>query len=277
MPTIPGGVRRVLAFLLSLATPGAGHFLFGAFRRGVAWAAGTAALGFALGFVISLNFLTVVAAVALPALAHIASALDTLRLRAPRPPWKILIAAWVGLLVGWVVLQEPLGRNARSHAQAFTVPSGAMEPTLLVGDYVMTDKARYLEGVPRRGDIIVFKYPLDERRDFIKRIVGLPGERIVVRGHRVDVNGQLLEEPYLEGRIASLADGRSCVYAFGCDTTSVPAESYFVMGDNRDNSQDSRHWGFVRRDRIVGRAFTVYWSWDRDRTSPRLDRIGRAL
>ena len=164
--------------------------------------------------------------------------------------------------------------------QAFTIPSGSMMDTLLVGDYILVNKFLYgpeipltdhrLPGLrsPARGDIIVFKYPQDEKRDFIKRIVGTPGDTVHVRGDQVFVNGKALVEPYtrkVEGPLADRGHSSYCGYAYGCEPTVVPADSYFVMGDNRNNSQDSRYWGFVKRDKIKGKAFLIYWSWDSDR------------
>jgi signal peptidase I len=163
--------------------------------------------------------------------------------------------------------------------QAFTIPSGSMMDTLLVGDYILVNKFLYGPELPlvdwrmpairdpRRGDIIVFRYPQDEKRDFIKRIVATPGERVQIRGHQVFVNGQPLQESYTKFADSPAARGVEayCGYAYGCDPTTVPPDSYFVMGDNRDNSQDSRYWGFVKRDKIKGKAFLIYWSWDGDR------------
>ena len=165
--------------------------------------------------------------------------------------------------------------------QAFTIPSGSMMDTLLVGDYILVNKFLYGPELPlidwrmpairdpRRGDIIVFKYPQDEKRDFIKRIVATPGERVQIRGHQVFVNGTPLQEPYTKyADSAGTARGGGdayCGYAYGCEPTTVPPDAYFVMGDNRDNSQDSRYWGFVKRDKIRGKAFLIYWSWDGDR------------
>jgi signal peptidase I len=161
--------------------------------------------------------------------------------------------------------------------QAFTIPSGSMMDTLLVGDYILVNKFLYGPELPltelhlpalrdpRRGDIIVFKYPQDERRDFIKRIVATAGERVQIRGHQVLVNGKALREPYTKFADSGGRGGDAyCGYAYGCEPTIVPPDSYFVMGDNRDNSQDSRYWGFVKRDKIKGKAFLIYWSWDGD-------------
>jgi signal peptidase I len=175
--------------------------------------------------------------------------------------------------------------------QAFTIPSGSMMDTLLVGDYILVNKFlygpevpftdRHVPGLrdPRRGDIVVFKYPQDEKRDFIKRIVAGPGESVQIRGAQVFVDGRPLREPYVKGADAPLPAGGStyCGYAYGCEATVVPADSYFVMGDNRDNSQDSRYWGFVKRDKIKGKAFLIYWSWDSDRHWLRWWRLGKYI
>ena len=175
--------------------------------------------------------------------------------------------------------------------QAFTIPSGSMMDTLLVGDYILVNKFLYgpevpftdthLPGlrVPQRGDIIVFRYPQDEKRDFIKRIIGTPGDAVQVRGGQVFINGEPLREPYVKRTESPLpATGQTyCGYAYGCEPTVVPPDSYFVMGDNRDNSQDSRYWGFVKRDKIKGKAFLIYWSWDSDRQWLRWRRLAHYI
>jgi signal peptidase I len=175
--------------------------------------------------------------------------------------------------------------------QAFTIPSGSMMDTLLVGDYILVNKFLYgpelpftelrVPGLrdPSRGDIIVFKYPQDEKRDFIKRIVAGPGETVQVKGAQVFVDGKPLVESYVKRNESPLPAGGQayCGYAYGCEPTVVPAHSYFVMGDNRDNSQDSRYWGFVKRDKIKGKAFLIYWSWDSDRHWLRWWRLGKYI
>jgi signal peptidase I len=176
--------------------------------------------------------------------------------------------------------------------QAFTIPSGSMMDTLLVGDYILVNKFLYgpeipltdlrLPGLrhPARGDIIVFKYPQDEKRDFIKRIVGTPGDTVQMRGHQVLVNGRAISEPYVkptDGALPATAQPGYCGYAYACEPTKVPTDAYFVMGDNRDNSQDSRYWGFVKRDKIKGKAFLIYWSWDSDRHWLRWWRLGHYI
>jgi signal peptidase I len=173
--------------------------------------------------------------------------------------------------------------------QAFTIPSGSMMETLLVDDYILVNKFLYgpelpfsdmhLPGFrkPERGDIVVFKYPADESRDFIKRIIAVGGDTVQVQDNRVKLNGRPIEEPYVRpGSIPAVPSGH-CGYLYGCEPLVVPPGSYFVMGDNRDNSQDSRYWGFVRGEKIRGKAFLIYWSWNREYHWPRWGRLGNWL
>jgi len=166
--------------------------------------------------------------------------------------------------------------------QAFKIPTGSMENNLLIGDHLLVNKfvfgpsATPIErallplGTIRRRDVIVFKYPEEPDRDFIKRVIGLPGETVELRQKKVYINGTPLDEPYVhfleppgthsaETEITS-ADVRE---RFG--PVTVPPDQYFVMGDNRDNSQDSRYWGFLRRDYVKGKALVIYWSYESDR------------
>ena len=172
--------------------------------------------------------------------------------------------------------------------QAFKIPSGSMIPTLLIGDHILVSKLAYgLQwptdcqfkvdfpplscyssttlvdfGPPQREDIIVFRYPEDEEKDFIKRIIGLPGDKIEIRNKKVYINGVVLHDQNYTQRIdPGMIDGQiSHRDNFGPIT--VPLDSYFVMGDNRDQSLDSRFWGFVKIDKIKGKAFLSYWSWN---------------
>jgi signal peptidase I len=178
--------------------------------------------------------------------------------------------------------------------QAFKIPSGSMEDTLLIGDHLLVNKFIYglqIPGVdgrfltirePQRGDILVFEFPEDrqipawqfwKRRDFIKRLIGLPGDTVEIRNKQVFINGKLLITPeavFKEG--ASIVAGRD-----NMPPIKVPAGHYFMMGDNRDRSYDSRFWGFVSNEEIKGLAFIKYWSWDSDRSLPRWGRIGRLI
>ncbi|MGW8272192.1 MAG: signal peptidase I [Thermodesulfovibrionales bacterium] len=166
--------------------------------------------------------------------------------------------------------------------QAFKIPSGSMIPTLLVGDHILVSKFIYGTRIPfsertilpvrepRKGDIIVFKYPKDPKRDFIKRVIGTPGDVIEGRNKEIYLNGEKLTEPYVRHTDSvMLLDQRD---TFG--PIKVPDGKVFVMGDNRDASLDSRFWGFVDKSQILGKAFIIYWSWNSDKYLPRVSRIG---
>jgi len=161
--------------------------------------------------------------------------------------------------------------------QAFKIPTGSMEQNLLIGDHLLvnkfvfsptaTDAERGLLPVTsiNRGDVIVFKYPEDPERDFIKRVIGLPGDVVEVRHKRVYIDGRPLDEPY----VYYLRPPSAAASPFGVadlreqyGPVTVPPSEYFVMGDNRDNSQDSRYWGFLPRDLVKGRALVIYWSYE---------------
>ena len=159
--------------------------------------------------------------------------------------------------------------------QAFKIPSGSMKTTLLVGDHILVNKFIYgiklpvvdrdlvRFGNPNHGDVIVFRYPLDTSKDFIKRVIGLPGDTIQIQDKQVFRNGQLMQEPHArhtDPRI--LSAGVSPRDNFG--PIVVPEHAVFVMGDNRDESYDSRFWKFVDRSAVLGKAFVIYWSWNQD-------------
>ena len=159
--------------------------------------------------------------------------------------------------------------------QAFKIPSGSMEDNLKIGDHIVVNKFIYgppdplLSGVlpirdVRRGDVIVFRYPEDPDEDYVKRVIGLPGETVDIRNKQVFIDGRPLDEPYvvhIDPRVLHVNNAFASRDQFGPFT--VPRDQYFAMGDNRENSQDSRYWGTVPRSMIKGRAFMVYWSFDR--------------
>jgi signal peptidase I len=156
--------------------------------------------------------------------------------------------------------------------QAFKIPSGSMEPNLLIGDHLLVNKfvsAPTLTSIEstllpietiQRGDIIVFKHPRMPERDLIKRTIGLPGETIELRERKVLVNGKPLDEPYAHF-IFNAADVPTGDPRRNFGPVTVPAEHYFMMGDNRDNSEDSRFWGFLPREHVKGKALFLYVSF----------------
>jgi signal peptidase I len=172
--------------------------------------------------------------------------------------------------------------------QAFKIPSGSMEDTLAIGDHLLVSKFMYGTKIPfvdkrvliirdpRQGDVIVFEYPEDPSKDFIKRVVGVPGDVVEGKEKKVYVNGKQYINPHeIHKEKDIIPKEMNPRDTFG--PVTVPAGSYFVMGDNRDRSYDSRFWNFVRRDQIKGLAFIKYWSWDREKHMPRFGNIGRLI
>ncbi len=180
---------------------------------------------------------------------------------------SIIIAVILALFIRtWVV-------------QAFKIPTGSMENNLLVGDHLLVDKFAFAPTLTqfertflpishiKRGDVIVFKYPVEPDRDFIKRVIGLPGETLQMRQKKIYINGKALDEPYVHflrpvnSERSELGDPRD---DYG--PVTVPPNQYFMMGDNRDNSADSRIWGFLPAEYVKGRALMIYWSYEPDET-----------
>ena len=172
--------------------------------------------------------------------------------------------------------------------QAFKIPSGSMKPTLLIGDHILVN--RFIYGIkipyfrktvlpvgdPKRGDVVVFIYPEDRSKDFIKRVVGIGGDTIEIRNKKIylnslpdnDTHGVYTDDFIIPGSIQPRDN-------FG--PVTVPRGSIFVMGDNRDQSYDSRFWGFVDLKDVLGKAFIIYWSWDRENLGIRWNRLGQIL
>lgn len=178
---------------------------------------------------------------------------------------------------------------------SFQIPSESMVPTLLVGDRLVADGWAYWGKDPQRGDVVVFDYPREPSIKYVKRLIGLPGDTVEVRGGELFLNGQLV--PQRRGGEASLGSPGwqqvEFIESLGAvehpiyrsqppmnlefGPVKVPEGQFFMMGDNRDRSSDSRVWGFVKRDAILGRMAYVYFSWDGDNGSVRGDRLGRTI
>jgi signal peptidase I len=172
--------------------------------------------------------------------------------------------------------------------QAFKIPSGSMKDTLLIGDHILVNK--FIYGVkapfinktiipihdPRRGDIIVFEFPEDPSKDFIKRVIGIPGDVIEIRKKKLFVNGARVENSHGVYKDPKIYDARTQPRD-NLGPITVPPGKLFVMGDNRDFSYDSRFWGFVDLVAVKGKAFIIYWSWDKDNFGVRWNRLGHLL
>jgi signal peptidase I len=172
--------------------------------------------------------------------------------------------------------------------QAYKIPSGSMKPTLLIGDHILVSKFNYGVklpmirstlipiGTPKRGDIVVFIYPEDRSKDFIKRLIGLPGDVIEIRNKKILLNGLPWSDTH-GVNVDSLMIPGSVQPRDNFGPVTVPEDSLFVMGDNRDESYDSRFWGVVPMKDVLGKALIIYWSWNQEDHGVRWNRIGSIL
>lgn len=195
-----------------------------------------------------------------------------------------------GTIAEWTVTILLLLFGTTTLVQAFVIPTGSMEDTLLIGDHLLVDKLTYAPAGPiskhllpysevKRGDIIVFRYPVDIRQTFVKRVIGIPGDHIKIVNKQVYLNGKPLTEPYKYHKTEYLDSYRdnfpgepnTRLAESGVEMLTkhvvngevvVPPNCYFAMGDNRDSSLDSRYWGFVPRENIIGKPVIIYWSYD---------------
>ncbi len=195
-----------------------------------------------------------------------------------------------GTIAEWTVTILLLLFGTTTLVQAFVIPTGSMEDTLLIGDHLLVDKLTYAPAGPvskyllpysqvKRGDIVVFRYPVDINHTYVKRVIGLPGDRVRLEAKQVLVNGKPIDEPYKYHKTEYLDSYRDFfpnepnvrLFESAQDMLEnhvvegdvvVPPNSYFVLGDNRDSSWDSRYWGFVPRPNIIGKPLIIYWSYD---------------
>jgi signal peptidase I len=202
-----------------------------------------------------------------------------------RSKWKATLVEYTRSILIAVVLALLIRAYV---VHAYVIPSGSMEDTLEIGDRILVNRfvygtkipfssSRILEiREPVRGDVVVFQFPKDHTKDYIKRVIGIPGDRIWITNKKVYVNGIAYENPHEvhkdTARIPAIRSPRDNIGAI-----TVPADSYFVMGDNRDSSLDSRFWGFVKREEIKGLAFLKYWSWDGEKNWVRWSEIGKLI
>jgi len=172
--------------------------------------------------------------------------------------------------------------------QAYKIPSGSMIPTLLIGDYLLVNKLAYgirnpikndfiyFRKLPERQEIVVFTYPLNKKLDFIKRVIGLPGDTVEIVNKKVYVNGKLLKEPYVQFNDSEIYP-KEVSPRDNYGPVKVPPGYIFVLGDNRDQSYDSRFWGFVPINYLKGKALIIYFSWDSKNFRIRFNRIGKLI
>jgi signal peptidase I len=281
--------RPWLAGLLQIVMPGLGNLYSGRPLRGLILHVAVQCIVFILALVLlwlpwPVNFLIPVAAAIAVTIFVV---FDGVRCaRGARPAFSlarynrwyvyILIVAVLAIVVA--PEQVLVGSPTRAYVmQTFAADTSSMEPTVLVGDHIVVDKSAYAFSEPKRGDIVFYRATERPQTIFMKRIVGMPGETIEIRNREVFINGKKIDEPYVQFLRPS-TDGTFAEGTFNGDSvapTVIPADAYFVLGDNRDNSLDSRFIGPVQRRHFLGKAKTIYFSSDPGTHKPRWSRIGK--
>jgi signal peptidase I len=188
--------------------------------------------------------------------------------------WYIYLLCWI---LSAFIFQPLFGTAIKRHIiQAYKIPSGAMIPTLQIGDQILTKKKYLLGDSINRGDIVTFPFPEDPSKVFIKRVIGLGGEKFEIKEKQVFINNIPLTESYIQNTDNRIISAKQMPRDnFG--PIDIPDDSLFVMGDNRDESNDSRFWGFIKKSSVTGKAISVYWSWDKLNTKVRWHRIGHSI
>lgn len=296
LTTAPSGfnARRGVGVVASLFFPGVGHLLVGRTRRGVAWLVAQAALlptTLVVLFLVEASGLDVRPALMLGILLlafllavslHIAAPVDLARLparEAPRARTTVLVLAIAAVASGALAVTEEEAARAAlrgRYVEGFRLPGDSMAPAVLSGDRFVANRFVYRLREPTRGDVVIFNHQPGNHRASLTRVIAVPGEDLYIEDRRIYVNCrppergcQPISDPWGYHRDRA-AGGRGKL-----GPLRVPPGSYFLMADNRDNSQDSRQWGFVKRDRLMGQAFLIYWSWDPEQERVRWGRIGR--
>jgi signal peptidase I len=279
-----------VAGVLTLLLPGLGHLYLGRPVLAVSWFAALELLVLAYALIARSPLfppLVNLAGILIPVAGYVFATLSALRLaRTVRHGYRLQIwnrwPVYLGLFVVGATLSGFLSDAIKEFVvKTYKIPSDAMTPTLLRGDHILVDRLIYRAGNrPQRGDIIVFQYPEDERKDFVKRIVGTPGDIVEIRAKRLLINGIHVDDEAYTQRVDPKMIDPSINPRDNYGPVTVPAHSYFVLGDNRDQSLDSRFWGYVDSSKIKGKVTVIYWfsnglaTW---RDWFRWERIGRRV
>jgi signal peptidase I len=265
--------KPLLAFFLSVVAPGLGQIYNGQFKKGISYL-----VGFYLVYILSsfllptfygmIFYLMVTVGffffIVIDALRG-ANKLKAITLK-PFNKWYVYLIIFV---ISNVAVRPFLGLTIRNHiVRPYKIRSNTMVPALLVGDRLIADMRDHKSQKPQRGDIVIFEYPKDPSKDFIKRVIGTEGEKVEILKNKIYIDDQLLDDPW-----GYFEDGGFVKKYFEIDTFEpvvVPKDALFVLGDNRNNSQDSRHWGFVNIEKVKGRALYLYWAKNKNRIGMKL-------
>jgi len=270
-----------LSGLLTFITIGLGHVYAGYPKKGVILFVGHISLMFLYSLLIRVypSFITIIFSIITVIIYVIFCIYDALKkakirksdyVLKPYNKWFI----YLFLIIFSTFMAQPAVSYIikKTLIQAYKIPAGSLKPTLLIGDHILAKKTLLSNSDIKHGDIIIFDYPKDPTKDFIKRVIACGGDTIEIINKKVFINGNPIDEPY-----AIHQDQKTHSYGDTLKPTQIPDDSFFVMGDNRDNSHDSRLWGFVNRSAIHGKASIIYWSWDTNNDKIRWDRIGKKI
>ena len=270
-----------VAGLLSLVKVGLGQIYNGQLKKGLFYILFGYCYISLFYFVAShgLSLLTIFTMVAVAAVYYIYAAADSIvvakKLSNDYTPKNYNnIYLYIGVVILFAIVNHVLNDYMKNNfIEAFKLPSASMEPTLLLGDHLIVDRSSKARN-PKSGDIVVFEYPKDPEKNFLKRVVAIGGDRVEMRDAILYVNGNAVSEPYLK---QPDIDNSTKPSWSNYSEVVVPNNSYFVLGDNRDKSQDSRYFGFIEQVKIKGIAQSIYWSWDKTNNTVRWDRVGMAI
>jgi signal peptidase I len=255
--------KPILALILSLLTPGLGQVYNGQFKKGISYLVGFYLVYLVFSFLLltfhGMIFYLIVTMgffffIVIGAFRR-ANKLKAITLK-PFNKWYIYLMIFLLSNVAVLPLLQWTVRN--NIARAYKIPSSGMAPALLVGDRLIADMRSYKSQQLQRGDIIIFEFPKDPSKDFIKRVIGMKGEKVEIVKNKIYIDEKLLDDPW-----GYFMMPRSSIEDYG--PIRVPEGSLFVMGDNRDNSQDSRYWGFVKVEKVKGKALYLYWAKNKSR------------
>src|SRR4030043_15641 len=260
--------KPIYAFLLSLVTPGLGQIYNGQFKKGVSYLVGLDLVYIVFSFLVFtfygaiLHMLIILGCFLFVVVDAVRGSMKfkAIDLKSYNK-WYIYLIIF--LLSNAALLPLVRWTVKTNIARAYKIPSSGMAPTLLVGDHLIANMRTYKSEIPKRGDIIIFEFPKDPSKIFIKRVVGVEDEKVEVINNKIYINEKLLDDPWGYFEDIGSIKGFPVLDKFG--PIVVPKDSLFVLGDNRNNSQDSRFWGFINIKKVKGKALYLYWAKDKSR------------